>query len=143
MHKVISARDLQIVLDDANEAGLFKWLVASYLMGKRIQGGIAARAYQVIVDQHQRDSPRKLAHGTHRERVAMLGQAHYVRYDETTVSRLLALANKLNDEYAGKVMDIVGASANRQEFEKRLSEFDGIGPKTVEISMREVGKVIF
>ncbi len=40
-------------------------------------------------------------------------------------------------------MDIVGASANRQEFEKRLSEFDGIGPKTVEISMREVGKVIF
>lgn len=36
MAKIISAQDLQIDLAGANEAGLFKWLVASFLMGKRI-----------------------------------------------------------------------------------------------------------
>lgn len=143
MSKVISAKDLQISLDGANEEGLFRWLIASFLMGKRIQGEIAAKAYQVIVVKHQRDTPRKLAHCTHRELVAMLGEAHYVRYDETTASRLLALAQKLNNEYAGKVSNIVAASADRQELEKRLAAFEGIGPKTVEIFMREVGKVIF
>ena len=143
MSKVISAEDLHITLDDANEEGLFKWLIASFLMGKRIQGPIAAKAYQVVVDKHQRDTPRKLANCTHRQLVAMLGEAHYVRYDETTASRLLALAHKLNDEYAGKVGNIVSASTDRDEFEKRLGAFEGIGPKTVEIFMREAGKVVF
>ncbi|MGF6488526.1 DNA methylase [Pseudomonas frederiksbergensis] len=143
MSKIINAKDLQISLDDANEKELFKWLVASFLMGKRIQGAIAAKAYQVIVDKHQRDTPRKLSHCSHRELVAMLGEAHYVRYDETTASRLLALAHKLNNEYAGKVGNLVEASTDRHEFERRLLAFEGIGPKTVEIFMREVGKVIF
>ena len=62
MRKIINAHDLQIDLQGANEAGLFKWLLASFLMGKRIQGAIAAKAYQVIVAQHQRDTPQKLAH---------------------------------------------------------------------------------
>ena len=143
MSKIISAYDLRIDLLDSNEAGLFKWLLASFLMGKRIQGAVAARAYQVIVEQHQRDTPQKLAHCTHRQLVVMLGQAHYVRYDETTASRLLSLASKLNNEYAGKVSNIAKASADRQAFEKRLSAFDGIGPKTIEIFMREAADVLF
>jgi len=55
MHKIISALDLKIDLENANEQGLFKWLVASFLMGKRIQAQIAAEAYRVIVDKHQCD----------------------------------------------------------------------------------------
>ncbi|RON56153.1 DNA methylase [Pseudomonas frederiksbergensis] len=143
MNKIISAQDLQIDLRDAHEAALFKWLIASFLMGKRIQSAIAAKAYHVIVDQHQRDTPQKLAHCTHRQLVVMLGQAHYVRYDETTASRLLALAGKLNNDYGGKVGNIVEASSDRQEFEKRLSEFEGIGPKTIEIFMREAAALLF
>jgi endonuclease III len=143
VNKTISAQDLQIDLRGANEAALFKWLVASFLMGKRIQGAIAVRAYKVIVDQHQRDTPQKLAHCTHRQLVEMLGQAHYVRYDETTASRLLALAGKLNNGYGGKVGNIVEANSDRQAFEKRLSEFEGIGPKTIEIFMREAAALLF
>jgi endonuclease III len=141
--KIISAHDLRIDLRDASEAGLFRWLLASFLMGKRIQGSIAAKAYQVIIEQHQRDTSQKLAHCTHRQLVLMLGQAHYVRYDETTASRLLALATKLNTEYGGKVSNIVSASADRQAFEKRLSEFEGVGPKTIEIFMREAAAVLY
>ena len=55
----------------------------------------------------------------------------------------MALAHKLNNEYAAKVSNILEASADRQEVEKRLCAFDGIGPKTVEIFMREAGDVIF
>ena len=144
MGKTITAEDLEISFGDASdEVALFKWLIASFLMGKRIQADIAAQAYRVIVDRHQRDTPRKLAHCSHRELVRMLGEAHYVRYDETTATRLLALAHKLNNEYAGKVGNIVAEGADRQAFEKRLAEFDGIGPKTVEIFMREAGPVFF
>lgn len=142
MSKTITAQDLHINLVPLNEEGLFKWLIASFLMGKRIQGEIAAQAYRVIVDQHQRDTPAKLADCSHRQLVSMLGEAHYVRYDESTAQRLSALARKLNQEYAGKVTNMLEASANRREFEKRLTSFEGIGPKTVEIFMREAAKAI-
>ena len=59
----------------------------------------------------------------------MLGEAHYVRYDETTATRLLALVNKMNAEYHGKVSNIVEACADSKTFEKRLSELEGIEPK--------------
>ena len=143
MKKSIGAKDLQIDLQGGSETALFKWLVASFLMGKRIQGAIAAKAYKVIVEQHERDTPEKLAQCSHRQLVVMLGQAHYVRYDETTATRLLALASNLIKDYGGKVSNIVEASANRQAFETRLSEFEGIGPKTIEIFMREAGDVLY
>jgi 3-methyladenine DNA glycosylase/8-oxoguanine DNA glycosylase len=143
VNKTISAKDLNIQLRRNDEDGLFKWLLASFLMGKRIQAEIAAQAYRVIVDQHGRDTPRKLAHCSHREWVAMLGEAHYVRYAETTAERLLALARRLNAEYAGKVSNMLEPSTDRRAFEKRLTEFDGIGPKTVESFMRDASAVLF
>ena len=143
MGKSISAADLDIDIKADDERALFKWFIASFLMGKRIQADIACHAYRVIVEKHQRDTPRKLAHCTHRELVAMLGEAHYVRYDESTATRLSALSAKLNDEYGGKLSAVVEASADRAEFEKRLQAFDGVGPKTVEIFMREAGGVLY
>lgn len=143
MSKVISAVDLGIDLSKGDEAALFKWFIASFLMGKRIQADIAAQAYRVIVDEHGRDTARKLASQSHRQLVAMLGEAHYVRYDETTAERLLKLAKKLTEEYGGKIGDIRRSSENRQVFEKRLSEFEGVGAKTVEIFMREAGEVLY
>jgi endonuclease III len=141
--KVITAHDLAIDLKSGGEVALFKWFIASFLMGKRIQADIAAQAYRVIVDQHGCDSPRKLASQSHRQLVAMLGEAHYVRYDETTATRLKALSKKLIEEYAGKMGEIHGRSDSRAGFEKRLGEFDGVGPKTVEIFMREAGEVLY
>ncbi|MNP06640.1 hypothetical protein D3C76_986340 [compost metagenome] len=58
----------------------------------------------------------------------MLGEAHHVRYDETMASRLLALAHKLNNEYAGSVGNIVEVSTGRREFEKPLFAFEGMPP---------------
>lgn len=143
MAKAISASELGIDLKPADDASLFKWFVASFLMGKRIQAPIAAQAYKVIVEEQGRDTPRKLQHCTSRELVSMLGRAHYVRYDESTAQRLLDLSAKLNAEYAGKITHMRSASESREAFERRLGEFDGVGPKTIEIFMRDAAKVLF
>lgn len=138
--KVITAQDLAIDLKSGDEVALFKWFIASFLMGKRIQADIAAQAYRVIVDQHGCDTPRKMASQSHRQ---LLGEAHYVRYDETTATRLTALSKKLLEEYAGKIGEIHSRSESRGGFEKCLAEFDGVGPKTVEIFMREAVEVLY
>ena len=143
MSKNISAADLNIHLDKDGEQALFKWLIASFLMGKRIRSGIAAEAYKVIIDKHQRDTPRKRAACTHGELVRMLGEGGYARYDESTAERLLKLSRKLNEEYGGKIMSIRQASEDRAAFEKQLAGFEGIGPKTVEIFMRDALKILF
>lgn len=135
----VSAKELDIELGKDNEQALFKWFLASFLFGKRIQQQIAVDAYRVIVEKYRIDTPRKLCKRTWQELVNMLGEGHYVRYDESTADRLLKLCEKLNREYDGKVVAIQQASADRGDFEKRLREFDGIGPKTVEIFMREAG----
>jgi 3-methyladenine DNA glycosylase/8-oxoguanine DNA glycosylase len=138
MAHIVTAQDLRINLDGANEDGVFRWFIASFLMGKRIQTDIAVEAYSVIVNKHKKDTPHKLAMCTHRELVRMLGEARYVRYDESTATRLLALARKIDDEYAGKVSHLFSASEDRTEVMRRLRDFDGIGPKTAEIFMREM-----
>lgn len=143
MARSITALELGIELKPDDDDGLFKWFIASFLMGKRIQAPIAAQAYKVIVEEQGRDTARKLQHCTSRELVAMLGRAHYVRYDETTAQRLLDLSAKLNAEYAGKITHMRRASESRASFEKRHGEFDGVGPKTIEIFMRDAAKVLF
>ncbi|MCS4250448.1 MULTISPECIES: DNA methylase [unclassified Pseudomonas] len=143
MARSISASELGIELTPEDNSSLFKWFLASFLMGKRIQAPIAAQAYRVIVEEEGRDTARKLQHCTSRELVAMLGRAHYVRYDESTAQRLLDLSAKLNAEYAGNITQMRDASNNRQAFEKRLGEFDGVGPKTIEIFMRDAAAVLF
>lgn len=141
----ISARELGLEqgLATADERALFKWLVASLLFGKPIQQRIAEQAYRVIVEQQQRDTPSRLGQCSKAELVRMLGQAHYVRYDFSTAERLLKLCERLHREYDGKVRHIRAQSANRSEFEQRLEAFDGIGPKTVEIFMREAATGLF
>ncbi|MBK3870286.1 DNA methylase [Pseudomonas stutzeri] len=136
----ISAKDLGIEIDKG-EGELFKWFVASFLFGKRIQQDIAAETYRVIVDRHRRDTPRKLGNCSWQQLVDMLGEGHYVRYDESTAERLLKLCEKLDGEYGGKLGRIHELSENRKDLERRLGEFEGVGPKTVEIFLREAAKI--
>lgn len=145
VERQIGARELGLDqgLASADERALFKWLVASLLFGKPIQRRIAEQAYRVIVEQQQRDTPSRLGGCSKAELVRMLGQARYVRYDFSTAERLLKLCERLHREYDGKVRHIREQSADRHEFEQRLEAFDGIGPKTVEIFMRDAAAGLF
>lgn len=124
-----------------DERALFKWFLASFLFGKPIQQAVAERAYHVLVDEHHLDSPRKICGHSWRELVGYLGEGHYVRYDESTAERLLALCHKLNDEYGGKLGRLHALSEGPADLERRLLEFRGVGPKTLQIFMREARHV--
>lgn len=137
--KHISAQQLGLAvgLHGADEQALFKWLLASFLFGKPIQQAVAERAYRIVVEQQGLDTPAKLARCSQQELVRLLGQARYVRYDISTAARLHKLSRKLLAEYGGTVTAIRQQSPTRDDFAQRLLAFEGIGPKTVEIFMRE------
>lgn len=140
----ISARQLGLDegLAQGRDDALFKWLIASFLFGKPIQQRIAEQAYRVIVEQQRLDTPRKLGSCSKAELVRMLGQARYVRYDLSTAERLVKLCHKLEADCAGSLGTLHRHSADRHDFEQRLLAFEGIGPKTVEIFMREAGPAL-
>jgi len=143
MSPYLCAADLGIRVRADDEQGLFKWLLASFLFGKRISQKVAAATWRVLVEVHGRDTPRKLCQCTHVQLVRMLGEGGYARYDESTAERLSLLCRMLIEQYQGRVLGIFEAAWNREDFERRLRQFKGIGPVTVGIFMREAGPVLF
>ena len=115
---------------------MFRWLLASFLMGKRIRATVAVQAYRILVDQQGLDTPIKLAQTSHSTLVKLLGQAGYARYDESTARRLHALGNKVEVELAAQ-LEALREGSNAEGFKRWLLSFEGVGPKTVEIFMRE------
>ena len=132
--KTITACDLGIEVTDA--LGVFRWLLASFLMGKRIRATVAVQAYRTLVDQQGLDTPIKLAQTSHSTLVKLLGQAGYARYDESTARRLHDLGNKVEVELAAQ-LEALQEGSNAEGFKRWLLSFEGVGPKTVEIFMRE------
>lgn len=143
MSRYISAADLDISVKKSDEDSLFRWLLASFLFGKRISQKIAAATWRELVQTHGRDTPRKLCNCTHAELVKILGEGGYARFDESTAKRLSLLCRTVIDDYGGSVLGIVEASKNRADFERRLRQFKGFGPVTVRIFMREAGPALF
>jgi hypothetical protein len=141
--RYMSAADLGITVKKNDEQSLFKWFLASFLFGKRIGQKIAAATWHVLVETHERDTPRKLCHCSHAELVRILGEGGYARYDESTADRLALLCKTLIDQYHGRILGIFEASESRADFERRLRGFKGIGPVTVRIFMREAGPALF
>ncbi|WBM44717.1 DNA methylase [Pseudomonas putida] len=132
--KDVSARDFGIEV--ADDHGLFRWLLASFLMGKRIRSTVAVKAYRVLVHEQGLDTPQKLVQTSHSALVRLLGQAGYTRYDESTARRLHALAIKVEVELAAQ-LEALQRATGIEGFRHWLMGFEGIGPKTVEIFMRE------
>ncbi|BAW24398.1 TPA: DNA methylase [Pseudomonas putida] len=132
--KTITACDLGIEVTDA--IGVFRWLLASFLMGKRIRATVAVEAYRMLVDQQGLDTPLKLAQTSHSTLVRLLGQAGFARYDESTARRLHDLGNKVQVELVAQ-LEALQEGSNAEGFKRWLLSFEGVGPKTVEIFMRE------
>ncbi|MBW3568898.1 DNA methylase [Candidatus Parcubacteria bacterium] len=133
----INASELGLDPPSGEEKQLFKWFLACFLFGKRIQQDIARKTWEVFI-KHGRDTPAKICSCSWQKLVDLLGEGGYVRYDESTASYLQDICKKLEEDYSGKITDIYKASENKKDFEARLQELKGVGPKTVEIFMREV-----
>ena len=134
--KKIYSIDLGIDLKSGHEEELFKWFLACLLFGKPIQQEVARRTYLEFEKTGLVTSEKILEAGWD-ELVRVLDQGHYVRYDFSTATKLLEVCRMLKEKY-GTITAMISQSRNRKELEKRLLEFKGVGPKTVEIFMRDL-----
>ncbi len=135
----ITAARLGIDMHESHGRGLYKWLLASFLIGKRIRSTVAVEAYRTLVDVHGLDTPGRLAQCPHHTLVKMLGQAGYARYDESTARRLHRLGAGLETQMARVLLD---PEVDMAHVKAWLLDFEGVGPKTLEIFMREAAPVL-
>jgi endonuclease III len=134
------AEEAGITLKD-QPAPLFKLLVLTNLLSTRINAGIAVAAARELFEAGG-GTARGMARLGWQERVDALGRAHYVRYDESTSTRLGDMAEKVMDDYEGDLRKLP-PRAGRDPGKARaiLQEFPGIGPVGADIFCREAQAV--
>ncbi|OBF56663.1 endonuclease [Mycobacterium sp. 852002-50816_SCH5313054-b] len=120
---------------------LFQLLVLCMLASKPIDAAIAMRAAHELFKAGLRTPKAVLA--AHRQTmISAFGRAHYVRYDESSATRLTDMAELVRDEYAGDLRGIAERSRHDVATAKRmLKEFKGIGGTGADIFLREVQDV--
>jgi endonuclease III len=130
---------LGINLSSRKEGELFKWFLACLLFGKPIQQEIAERAYARLVSAGLRNPDAVLGAGWDKL-VELLDEAHYVRYDFSTATKLLEVCQELKERY-GSITELIAQTTRGSELSARLQEFKHIGPVTARIFTRGVGTI--
>lgn len=122
---------------DCGAEDVERWALAATLFGNRIPVGVAMRTYGVL----ERAGVRTIADAGERRReelVALLDRGGYVRYDERTARRLLALAEALAARYGGRLAALGEQVTDSGELERALRALPGWGPVTIRAFLREL-----
>ncbi|GAA1767635.1 MULTISPECIES: endonuclease [Streptomonospora] len=134
------AREAGIRLAD-RPAPLWQLLVLANLASARISADIAAAAAREL-NEAGGTTPDGMARLTWQQRVDALGRGSYVRYDESTATRLGDCAELARERYGGDLRRIAEeAEGSRTRLAKALQEFKGVGPTGSDIFCREVQHV--
>ncbi|MBV8862681.1 MAG: endonuclease [Mycobacterium sp.] len=117
---------------------LFQLLVLCMLASKPIDAAIAMRAGHELFSDGLR-TPKAVLDADRPAMIKAFGRAHYVRYDESSATRLTEIAAQVLDEYSGDLREIARRSAGDINTAKRmLKQFKGIGDTGADIYLREV-----
>jgi transposase len=133
------AKKLGINLSSRKEEELFKWFLACLLFGKPIRQEIAERAYARLLSAGLQNADKVLDAGWD-ELVRLLDEAHYVRYDFSTATKLLEVCQELKQRYGG-MTKLIAHCKGGSELSARLQEIKHIGPVTAQIFTREVAPI--
>jgi len=139
MKRTPVADDLGIHLASKKEQELFKWFLVCLLFGKPVQREIAERAYLEFATAGLL-SPDAVLRAGWDKLVRLLDQAHYVRYDFSTATKLLDICQELKGRY-GTLTNLLAQAKTPRELSAKLQEFRHIGPTTARIFLREVRPV--
>lgn len=140
MSKNITANDLGLDIEK-KEKPLFRWFLASYLFGKRIQQNVARQTWEVFMKRGI-DTPQKIANHSWQQLVDILGEGNYRRYDESTARNMLNMSKQLLHEYHGNLLNMYDRCGDPESFKKNLQKLKGVGPTTANIFMREAQPVL-
>ncbi|WEU40886.1 MAG: hypothetical protein OdinLCB4_002945 [Candidatus Odinarchaeum yellowstonii] len=119
-----------------NQDDRFKWFLAAFLFAKRISVEIAKKTIRLFISEGLVTPETLLKAGWHKL-VDILDKGGYVRYDYSTASNLLLLAENLLNTY-GSLENLYNCASDSKDLEARLMEFKGIGPVCVNIFLREL-----
>jgi endonuclease III len=120
---------------------LFQLVVLCMLASKPIDATIAMRAGHELFSDGLK-TPKAVLDADRRTMIAAFGRAHYVRYDESSATRLTEMAQRVVDEYSGDLREIPRRGADDVTAAKRmLKNFKGIGDTGADIFLREVQDV--
>ncbi|OBH83803.1 endonuclease [Mycobacterium scrofulaceum] len=120
---------------------LFQLLVVCMLASKPIDAAIAMRAGRELFKAGLR-TPKAVLDADRQTMIDAFGRAHYVRYDESSATRLTEMAGRVRDEYSGDLRELADRSHHDVAAAKRLlKQFKGIGDTGADIFLREVQDV--
>ncbi|MEB4209960.1 endonuclease [Mycobacterium sp. 94-17] len=120
---------------------LFQLLVLCMLASKPIDADIAMAAARELFKAGLR-TPKAVREADRRTMIDAFGRAHYVRYDESSATRLAEMAERVRDEYSDDLRRLADRSRHNPTAAKRmLKEFKGIGDTGADIYLREVQDV--
>jgi len=128
------SKELGLDLEKAEDR--FKWFLASILFSKRISSEIAKRTYKEFEGEGI-VTPEQIIEAGWDRLVEVLDSGGYVRYDFSTASNLLEVMGSLKERY-GSLENLYTQAKDSQDLEKKLLEFKGVGPATVNIFLREL-----
>src|SRR6201994_4455559 len=120
---------------------LFQLLVLCMLARKPIDAAIAMRAGHELFSDGLR-TPKAVLDSDRRTMIDAFGRAHYVRYDESSATRLTEIAEHVRDDYSGDLRKLADRGRGDVAQAKRmLKQFKGIGDTGADIYLREVQDV--
>jgi endonuclease III len=120
---------------------LFQLLVLCMLASKPIDAAIAMSAARELFRAGLR-TPKAVLASDRKTMIDAFGRAHYVRYDESSATRLADIAEVARGHYSGDLRNLADRSHHDVAAAKRmLKEFKGIGDTGADIFLREVQDV--
>lgn len=139
-HGATFAREAGIRLKDAPKP-LFQLLVLALLSSARISSRIALDAARGLFKAGL-STPEKMADAKWDERVRILNEAGYTRYQERTSTMLYETASRVLDEYGGDLRRLRSEAGCEPKKERTLlKRFKGIGETGADIFFREAQAV--
>ena len=120
---------------------LFQLWVLCMLASKPIDATIAMAAAHQLFKACLR-TPKAVLSSDRQTMISAFGRAHYLRYDESSATRVTDMAEHVRDDFSGDLREIAGRSQHDAAAAKRmLKKFKGIGDTGADIYLREVQDV--
>lgn len=120
---------------------LFQLLTLCMLASKPIDAAIATRASSELFRIGLR-TPAAVLDAKRSDMIDAFGRARYVRYDESSATRLVDIAAAVRDDYGGDLRRLAERSnKDAVATARRLKQFKGIGDTGADIFLREIQDV--
>ncbi len=137
----LCSEELGIQLFRNRDREMFEWFVASMLLGGCVSQAVATETWRAfrrreLLDPHEilRVGPEYLAENPMKE-------GGYVPRNGLRAPQIVQASLQLLYRYGGSLKAMHTRAADPRDLERRLAAFDGVGPLTVNVFLRELRPV--